>query len=112
MSDDIVDKLVAEGLREREAHPELGERPGQDEEGYVRCEHGHMGPLMAIDPSVDFDGPKGEFNPYCVSCINLWVIKQAGLQPMRFYIRKHGTHRVSPRLIVPGTPEMPRDLHI
>jgi len=104
---DIVDRLVAEGMREREAHPERGDRPGPDEEGSVRCEHGHGGPLMAIDPAVKFDGPKGEFHPYCISCINLYVIKLAKLKPMKFYIKKRSAAQ---QLIVPHGSVFPKDL--
>jgi len=97
-----ADNIVEETATEREAFPQGGDHPGPGEEGYVRCEDGHLGPIMTIDEGVPFDGPKGQFNPYCVSCINLWVIKQAGLKPMRFFIRKRSYQAVPPKLIVPG----------
>jgi len=91
---------------EREAHPQLGDRPGPDEVGYIRCEHGHIpiGPSSSftIDEAVDVDLPKGEFNPYCVSCIMLWAIKKARLKPMRFYIaKKPAGVSQQPQIVVP-----------
>lgn len=73
---------------EREAHPQLGEQPGPDEIGYVKCEHGHSGQAFTVGEDVDLDMPKGEFNPYCVGCIMLWVVRKARLKPMKFYIGK------------------------
>lgn len=82
---------------EREAFPDQGDRPGQDEEGFVRCDRGHLGPVMEVDGAL-----------YCVACINLWVIKQAGLKPMRFFIRKRTYQAAPPKLIVPGR-ELPNE---
>lgn len=84
----------------REAHPTLGERPGEGEIGFVRCEHGHSGQTFVVDEEVDADIPKGQFNPYCVGCIMLWVVQKAKLKPMKFYIAKKPPQG-GPQIVVP-----------
>jgi len=72
----------------REAHPEKGEHPDprKGEIGYTKCPHGHVGQTFTVGDEIDLDIPKGKFNPYCVGCIMLWVIKRAKLKPSKFYI--------------------------
>lgn len=79
-------KPLPEGVRK--ARPEEGETPDprKGEVGYAQCEHGHIGQTFTVGDDVDLDIPKGQFNPYCVGCIMLWVIQKAKLRPMSFYI--------------------------
>lgn len=72
----------------REAHPETGETPdpNKGEVGFAKCQYGHVGQTFTVGDEVKLDIPKGQFNPYCVGCIMLHVIKQAKLTPMKFYI--------------------------
>ena len=93
----------------REAHPEQGERPDptKGEVGFAKCQHGHVGQTFTVGDEVDLDIPKGQFNPYCVGCIMLWVIKRAKLKPMRFYIstreavERQRQEKTKPEILIP-----------
>lgn len=96
-----VDNVVTVKHTEREFRPDRGEVPGPDEMGFVRCKNGHLGPFMTIEEDVEFEGPKGPYSPYCLSCVNLYVIRMAGLTPAKFYARKQ-IIRPASNLILPG----------
>jgi len=89
----------------REVHPQLGDQPGPDEFGFVLCEHGHTGQTFIVDDAIDVAIPKGQWNPYCVGCIMLDVVKRAKLRPMKFYVAKKTAlaQPASADLIVPGS---------
>jgi len=96
-----------EGIRE--ARPESGEMPDprKGEVGFAKCEHGHVGQTFTVGEEVDLDIPKGKFNPYCVGCIMLWVIKRAQMKPMKFYIAtkeaidKQEKGEAKPEIVIP-----------
>jgi len=96
-----------EGIRE--ARPETGEMPdpSKGEVGFAKCEHGHIGQTFTVGDDVKLNIPKGQFNPYCVGCIMLYVIKTAKLKPMKFYIAsREAVERTKqeankPQIIVP-----------
>lgn len=93
----------------REAHPEDGERPdpSKGEVGFAKCRYGHIGQTFTVGDEVNLNIPKGQFNPYCVGCIMLHVIKQAKLKPMKFYIAtkeaaaQQQQEMAKPELLVP-----------
>lgn len=97
----------SEGIRE--AHPESGELPDpqKGEVGFAKCQYGHIGQTFTVGDDTDLDIPKGQFNPYCVGCIMLHVIKQAKLKPMQFYIatreavERQKQEVAKPELLVP-----------
>lgn len=87
----------------REVHPQLGDSPGPDEFGFVMCEHGHVGQTFIVDDDVNVVIPKGQWNPYCVGCIMLDVVKRSKMRPMKFYIAQKSaiSQPASAELIVP-----------